>query len=330
MRVALIGAGHWHAPFYYEPLAGLDGASLCGVSDANPAVAQAVADRFGCPYFSDHRQLLADARPDFVFALGPHDEMPAVARSLIRAGVGFVLEKPCGTTLSQVVELRDMASAAGLFASVPFAFRCSDLLRHVREISEPDDFQQMSFRFIAGTPQRYLDADCGWMLDPRRAGGGCTINLAVHFFDLFKLLTGVGPTVTGAVMSRITPGIAIEDYSAVLLTAGSACGVVETGYTLPAPTAAFDLRFSMRSSRYYFTATGADAATIDRLVVYPLDGAVRVIATPTSQVPYYADFVRETLDRFRNNQPPVADLSDMCDAMQVVEAAYDAAGFPDV
>jgi predicted dehydrogenase len=328
LRVALVGAGHWHAPFYYGPLLEMEQVLLCAVGDPDPGVARALADRLGCPWFADYEQLLSEARPDFVFALAPHDEMPSVARTLIAAGVGFALEKPCGITQRQVVELDNLACEAGLFVSVPFAFRCSEFLRSIRAAVGTDPFQHMSFRFIAGTPQRYIDAACDWMLDPARAGGGCTINLAVHFFDLFRLLTGVTPRVVGAAMSNSSYGLAIEDYSAVVLAAGDTYGVVETGYTLPAPTAVFDLRFSLRSQRHYFTATGEDTVRSDHLVVYSSENDVRAFATPVSQVPYYAEFVRDTLDRFRSEEPPIADLSDMCEVMHVVEAAYAAAGWP--
>jgi hypothetical protein len=91
--------------------------------------------------------------------------------------------------------------------------------------------------------------------------------------------------------------------------------------TLPEPTGSFDLRFSLRSDRHDFI-----AAEADRLVTYTADGGTNVVFTPVSQVPHYTAFVRETLDRFRHGQPPVADLSDMCNAMEVVEAAYVAAG----
>jgi predicted dehydrogenase len=326
LRVALIGASHWHAPFYFQPLIGLEGARLCAVSDPDSGVARAVAEGCGCPWFTDHRELLAVTRPDFAFALGPHADMPAIGHALIAAGVAFALEKPCGTAWAQVAGLRDSAVAAGFFAAVPLAFRCSDLTRIIRETANRDPFHYLSFRFIAGPPQRYLDSGCGWMLDPERSGGGCTINLAVHFFDLYTLLTGRIPSVVGALMSNEACGLAIEDYSAVTLRGGGASGVVETGYTLPGPTGSFDLRFSLRSNRHYFTATGADAAGADRLVTYTADGGTDVVFTPVSQVPYYTAFVRETLERFRHGQPPVADLSDMSNVMEVVEAAYIAAG----
>jgi predicted dehydrogenase len=328
LRVALVGVSHWHARFYYEPLMEMEQVSLCAVGDPNPAVAQALAERLGCPWFTDYERLYEKARPDFVFALAPHDEMPAVARSLIAAGIGFSLEKPCGVTLRQVAELSRQAAERGLFVSVPFAFRCAEFIQRIRETVGTDRFAHMSFRFIAGTPQRYIDAGCDWMLDPLRSGGGCTMNLAVHFVDLFRVLTGVTPRVVGAAMSNSSYDLPIEDYSAIVLAAGDTYGVVETGYTLPAPTAVFDLRFSLRSKRHYFTATGADTSRPDQLVAYASEDDVEAVVTPVSQVPYYAEFVRQTLDRFRNGRQPVADLSDMCEVMQVIEAAYATAGWP--
>lgn len=327
LRVALIGASHWHSKFYYEPLIELESASLCAVSDPDPSVARHLGERLQCPWFTDHRDLLEDARPDFVFALGQHAEMAAIGQDLIDAGVAFALEKPCGISYSQVTRLRASAVAVGAFAAVPLAFRCSRLLHSMQRMVDKGGFQNLSFRFIAGPPQRYRDSGCSWMLDPERSGGGCTINLAVHFFDLYALLTGEVPSVVGADMSNGSFGLPVEDYSAVLLGGGGAHGLVETGYALPVPTAEFDLRFSLRSDRYYFTATGADPLGPDRLVAYHVDGGVQVLSVPVSQVPHYGDFVTDTLDRFQQGRPPIAGLDEMCAAMGVVDSAYTHAGW---
>ena len=172
-----MGVSHWHTPFFCEPLRTLDDAKRTAVSDPNPDVARSPADRCGCAGFTDHRELLAAMRPDFAFALAPHADMPSLGHDLIRAGVGFALEKPCGTTRAQVAGLRDAAAAAGALAAVPLAFRNSHLLRTICEAAKGEVFRHLSFRFIAGPPQRYINSGCEWMLGPGRAGGGCAINL---------------------------------------------------------------------------------------------------------------------------------------------------------
>ena len=61
----------------------------------------------------------------------------------------------------------------------------------------------MSFRFIVGAPDRYEAAGAGWALDPAFSGGGSTINVATHFIDLFRLLTGKEVARISAIM-RLT------------------------------------------------------------------------------------------------------------------------------
>jgi hypothetical protein len=46
-------------------------------------------------------------------------------------------------------------------------------------------------------PARYQAWNCGWMLDPAEAGGGCLRNLGPHGLDMFLHLTGEKAHVTG-------------------------------------------------------------------------------------------------------------------------------------
>ena len=48
MKVAFIGASHWHLPLYLDPLRELPGTQVAGVADPDPAVAQALAGALGC------------------------------------------------------------------------------------------------------------------------------------------------------------------------------------------------------------------------------------------------------------------------------------------
>ena len=68
MRVAFVGASHWHLPLYLEPALALPGVVLAGISDPDPAKAEALGQRLGCPFDRDFRALCRRERPDFVFA----------------------------------------------------------------------------------------------------------------------------------------------------------------------------------------------------------------------------------------------------------------------
>lgn len=318
MRIAFVGVSHWHAPLFYRPAARLAGVEIVGVSDGDAAVAERVGRELGARGFPDYRELLEAVRPDFAFAFGRHCDMAEIGLALVERGVPFLIEKPGGLNASQAAGLRDAARAAGLHAATGFNWRASDLLLRLQALIGDEFVTQASFRYISGGPHRYHELGCPWMLDPAQSGGGSTINLSVHFFDMFRLLSGSEPTEVAALMGRQTWGLPIEDYSAVLLRSERCTATVETGYTYPAPTVLFDQRFSLRTRRHYIVVRNDDVVEVHRAA----DGHREEFSTWTANLHWYPLFVAETLDRFARGQPPLASLDDLVAAMRVVDAAY--------
>src|SRR4051812_16934699 len=132
MRIAFIGASHWHLPLYLGPVRALPGASIAGISDPDPSAAARLAAEIGCPGVVDYRELCAEEKPDFVIALGRHCDMYEQAKFLIEARIPFALEKPCGLDAAEVGELAELAAKAGVFAAVPLVIRNGPLIDLVR------------------------------------------------------------------------------------------------------------------------------------------------------------------------------------------------------
>ena len=317
MRLAFIGISHWHQTLYIEPALELPDVAIVGVSDPDARIATSWAERLGCAGFEDFRDLCEAVRPDFVFALGKHSDMADEARCLIDLGIPFALEKPCGVSSAELRDLVQRSAAKGAFAAVPFVFRNGELVRELQETNRGDGFQNISFRFIAGFPSRYQQAGCDWMLLRETSGGGSTLNLSVHFFDLCRVLMGQDARVAAAVMSNAAWGHEIEDYSAVVLTTGQGLCTVETGYLFPAPTSAFDLHYSVRSRDKYYVIH--DARTME---VFDNSGTSEMKQVSSTNVPHYRDFVHDVLDRVRQGREPLASLADMLPVMELAEQAY--------
>ena len=205
MKVALLEASHWHVPLYLDPLEA-SGIEVVAVSDAEQAKGEALQRGSEVNLYSSSYELLDREKVDFAFAFGRHSEMPALAEALIARKIPFALEKPCGVSMSQVTRLRKLAEEANLYCAIPFIFRMSDLLNALEgaEGRIPSDFNYMSFRFIVGPPDRYQAAGAGWALDPAFSGGGSTINVATHFIDFFRLLTGKEIARVSAIMNSRT------------------------------------------------------------------------------------------------------------------------------
>ncbi|MHA6788093.1 Gfo/Idh/MocA family protein [Pseudomonas bijieensis] len=175
--------------------------------------------------------------------------------------------------------------------------------------------------FIVGPPSRYETAGSGWVIDPAFSGGGSTINVATHFIDLFRLLTGKEVSRVSAVMNSLTHRGNVEDYSLLTLqTEDGVIGVVETGYSFPST---FDEQreFSFTlSSDHMYAKSGPDRIEIrDR---QNLAAGTRSRRLQLDTDVYYPLFVKQVLAECRNGAKPIASLRDAEAIMQVMDAAY--------
>lgn len=321
MKVAIIEASHWHVPLYLNALEAEDGVSVIAVSDRERARGPELANRFGATCHNDWRVLLDEEQPDFVFAFGRHADMPDIAHALFDCGIPFAIEKPAGLNADQVSALAERARSQRHFVSVPLIFGFSDLLSALRDHAGAESgWQHMAFRFIAGPVDRYVDSHCDWMLQKPLAGGGCTINLAVHFIDLFRRLTGKEVTSVSARMIE-DPAVAdVEIYAQLSMRneAGQLC-TVETGYTFPSANrnAQREFSFSLASDTHYIE--GRD----NTLRCTPRDGTpVRTVELDFETDRFYASFVRQTFDNLRSGRPPFAGLDDLARVMAAIDGAY--------
>jgi predicted dehydrogenase len=318
MRIVLIGVSHWHTPFYLDPTLAQADVTVVGVSDPDATRAEPVAAQAGCAAFTDFREMCAQLRPDFAFALGRHCDMAEEARFLIEQKIPFAMEKPCGISSAEVHDIAQRAARADVFAAVPFVLRYCPLIATIREIAAGETLQYITFKFVGGMVDRYHQQRVPWMLDRALAGGGPLLNLGVHHLDLCRvLLNGAELKVVGAAISNHTAHLTIEDHAVVLLRGGDATCMVETGYLYPAPNSVFDLHYSVRTEGHYFAAR--DNQTLE---IVDNDRQREIRQMPLTNVSFYPEFVRDTLRRVQAGENPIAGLDDMAAAMDLVQAAY--------
>jgi predicted dehydrogenase len=319
MKVAIIEASHWHVPLYLDALEQNPDTAVVAVSDQTMTRGPQIATRFGARHHDDWHDLAALADFDFAFVFGRHDQMDEIARALIAKGIPFAIEKPAGLTGAQVAQLAALAAARNHYVAVPLIFGFSALIQTLRAVADPAEWRHMSFRFIAGPISRYLDAHCDWMLDSAKAGGGCTINLAVHCIDVFQRLTASPVKAVSAHMIRNPAVAGVEIYSALTLQteAGQLC-TVETGYTYPGKTREQrEFSFSLGSSRSYVHSTREGLR-----IVSQDDGTAQDLALDLNTDIYYAEFVRHCLQDVQKARAPASGLGDLAAHMRLLDCAY--------
>lgn len=311
LRTAILGVGHWHAKYAFSSLA--KHSVVAAVSDPISEQADSAAAKLNCRSYTDYRQLLDHEDIDAVFIYGRHIDMGDMVTEVILRRIPFSVEKPAGVSAGDVARLRDSAQAANVFASVPFTHRMTPWVKAIR--NDGSSVVHASFRLLSGPPTRYVENAVPWVLEPRYAGGGCTINLSVLFVDLFRHLTGERVALQRAVLSNALHGLPVEDYSNLLLTAASsgAVAIVETGYTFP--TSAADVTSSVRTDEafYRMNNTGFD--------VNLTTGSART-ECHTHHREYYGQYVARTLADIAGSRPPLATLEDLYHAMLIIDEAY--------
>lgn len=113
MKAALIGAGQI-ARQHLSCLRGLPDVEVAAVCDLSPAVAEAAAERYGLrSWFTDHRAMLREARPDVVHVTTPPTSHFRLAMDCLEAGSHVIVEKPATTNLEELEALARRAEATG-------------------------------------------------------------------------------------------------------------------------------------------------------------------------------------------------------------------------
>ncbi|HEY1143447.1 MAG TPA: Gfo/Idh/MocA family oxidoreductase [Sphingomicrobium sp.] len=113
LKAAVIGCGtiaYEHLPF----LSTSPRVELVATCDRSKAAASFAAKRFhAAGWYTDHRQMLAEAKADVVHVLTPPQTHVAIARDCLEAGANVVCEKPMAPTASEAQGLLDFAAQRG-------------------------------------------------------------------------------------------------------------------------------------------------------------------------------------------------------------------------
>jgi predicted dehydrogenase len=319
VRIAAIGVGHWHSLYdaaYLKSLLRIDEARLVAVHDPDAAMVTSRATELGGPAtYTDYREMLAKARPDFVIVLGRHCDMAQAVHYLLDEGYPFLIEKPAGVNAAEVRSIADRACEKGAFAAVPLFQRFHPFVSNARRLLGERGFGPLShlyFRSNRPTSARYVNWGAPWMLDPALAGGGCLRNVGLHGIDAFLHLTGEDTEVTGVQLSSRALGKPVEDYAMLLLrTESGVLGTIEVGNTFPVKGGDTEWRLA-----------GRDALLVQRgdLRLISAAGEQVVGEPPLQPLPVLA--LRDALACWQRGEAPAATLEDCYRAMRLVDDAY--------
>jgi predicted dehydrogenase len=116
-------------------LAELEYVDVAAVCDISPVRAEATADRFGIrQWYTDHKKLLSDVRPDLVHITTPPNFHADIAKDCLRGGANVFCEKPITIQYSDFLLLKDIAVQNNLMLMENQQFRCHSSIKRIRDL----------------------------------------------------------------------------------------------------------------------------------------------------------------------------------------------------
>lgn len=216
LRGVLIGCGFF-ARNHMLAWAGIEGVTIVGVCDTDPAKAAAFARDFGARAYTDAAAMLAEVRPDFTdiaTTVGAHLALVTLAARHSRA---VICQKPFAETLEDGATMVAACKAAGIPLLVHENFRWQSPYRALGAalasgvIGAPS-FLRLSFRhaFDIYANQPYLATIADLALT----------DVGLHLFDMARSLMG-DVTRVHCEAQRLNPRVVGQDAFLATLRHGS-------------------------------------------------------------------------------------------------------------
>lgn len=222
MNAAVIGVGNMgqhHARNYHE----LNDVNLVAVADLNEAIGKPLAERLGCKYYSDYKEMLEAEKIDLVTIAVPTRFHKQVALDCIGKNINILLEKPIAANVEEAQEIVKAAKAQGVKFTVGHIERFNPAVRKLKRLIDEGkigEIVSISNTRIGPMPPQIKDANV-------------VIDIGVHDIDLINWFYDSLPTEILA-----TGGNAInkvqQDYVDIFMKYGDKSGTVRANWITPA------------------------------------------------------------------------------------------------
>jgi predicted dehydrogenase len=196
----------------------LETAQLVAAADINPALQETVEAELNVPFYTDHRQMLADTQPDVAIVVTPHPFHAPLAIDALRAGCHVLVEKPIAVQVGEADEMVRAARAADRLLAVNFQQRLRPEVRAIHQVVQSGQLGEIQHvRMVATwTRTRAYFAHAGWRGTWRGEGGGVLMNQSPHNLDMLCYLMDLPARVAAWTRTRLHT-IETEDTAHAML-----------------------------------------------------------------------------------------------------------------
>lgn len=355
LKIAIVGCGGI-TPHYSKIYAAFDWAQPIVCVDSDLAKAEELAASFGA-----NREITATT--DFAEALRADVNVVSIntpnhlhreqAVAALEAGKHLLLQKPVAANLVDAEAIQKAATKAatkGVLSGLYLSYFDQPLMHDLREMVQKKwfgDIAHLSARLMhrggLDWSKAALNGEANWRGSIEQTGGGCFIQLAVHYIHIFEwMLESKVARVSAVSKNLFCPGLGGEDLACAILEFESgAVATLETAWNTAGEQISVH---GTRGSAEYINnrllmLSGSVGNFAGKVVKYqpPTDfifatpGAAFAVQTQEIFAPRLDDVTNEYnqqrlfLENVRDNQKPFVSIAEGVDDLRVVTAFYEAA-----
>jgi len=289
--------------------------NLIAVYDSNEELAKETANRYGCRYYTDVKELASDKDVEAVLLCVPDKYIRDNYKAVAESGKHILMEKPFAKTVSECIEIKELCEKNNirLMVGQTSAFMPAAIITKERyKRGEIGDVIQFDIR-------HQMDKGVTELL---KGSTSIMFYLGGHDTYLIPYITGLKITKVYAqsVQKEHKYG---EDCIIVNFTLeNGAIGVIECGWHLPVNCPVFIFNYVINGTKQTITADTnfsgfevyGDQYENITLDYYELNG--RSIGPHTDELIHFADCIL-------NNREFIVNTDDAIDAVRVIEAVFE-------
>jgi len=226
VNVSFVGCGGM-AMHYLSVYRDLDWVRVVSCVDVNAESAQRAADTFGQdpPVATTDFATALAPEVDAVIISTPNSQHARQAVAAIEAGKHVLLQKPVAASLSDAEAIARAAAGSRRTVGLYMSYFDQPLIHDVRAMIGAGAlgdvvhcYAKLMHRGGMMWSKEALEGRPTWRGSLEETGGGCFIQLAVHFIHIFEWMTGSRAVAATAMTNRLhCPGIEGEDIASAVL-----------------------------------------------------------------------------------------------------------------
>lgn len=215
-QAAVVGGGAIHT-LHVEAIQSNPACKLRAIVETDAVKGHSLAERYGCHYYADFREMLCDNTIDVVHVCTPHFAHKEIIISALNAGKHVFTEKPVALNPAEISEIKNALTISTAQLGVCYQNRLNPSSQKIKALLESKAYGKvLSIKAVLTWSRSHnYYAQSPWRGSFATEGGSLLINQAIHTLDLMQWFAGGVKSIKGVVESSFLSDVTQAEDTAI-------------------------------------------------------------------------------------------------------------------